>query len=213
MKISSKIASARRKRDRGAAKWLKLGAALVMVAQLSGCALLRGQEAPRETFELSAPQTVSGLSASTSAQVLVKIPTALDAVNSDRIVLRPTPRSITYLAGAQWSDTVPKMVQVKLVQAFENTGATGATAKPGDGLVIDFQLVGDIRRFEVRDGQAQIEMSMKLLSDRSGQVLETRIFRASASSGTGSADDVVEAFDRAFSDIAQSIIRWTVQRL
>jgi cholesterol transport system auxiliary component len=186
--------------------------ALVLSLQLSACALVKKQEAPRETFEISAPQSFSGLRATTNSQILVKLPTSLDAINSERIIVRPSPRVITYLEGAQWSDTVPKMVQAKLVEAFENSASTGATAKPGDGLVIDFQLVSDIRRFEVLNRQATIEISIKLLSDSSGKVVETRIFEVSATSASGTAESYVNAFDEAFDRLARDIIKWVLSR-
>jgi cholesterol transport system auxiliary component len=186
--------------------------ALVLSLQLSACALVKKQEAPRETFEISAPQSFSGLRATTNSQILVKLPTSLDAINSERIIVRPSPRVITYLEGAQWSDTVPKMVQAKLVEAFENSASTGATAKPGDGLVIDFQLVSDIRRFEVLNRQATIEISIKLLSDSSGKVVETRIFEVSATSASGTAENYVNAFDEAFDRLARDIIKWVLSR-
>ncbi len=186
--------------------------ALVLSLQLSACALVKKQEAPRETFEISAPQSFSGLRATTNSQILVKLPTSLDAINSERIIVRPSPRVITYLEGAQWSDTVPKMVQAKLVEAFENSASTGATAKPGDGLVIDFQLVSDIRRFEVLNRQATIEISIKLLSDSSGKVVETRIFEVSATSASGTAENYVNAFDDAFDRLARDIIKWVLSR-
>ena len=186
--------------------------ALVLSLQLSACALVKKQEAPRETFEISAPQSFSGLRATTNSQILVKLPTSLDVINSERIIVRPSPRVITYLEGAQWSDTVPKMVQAKLVEAFENSASTGATAKPGDGLVIDFQLVSDIRRFEVLNRQATIEISIKLLSDSSGKVVETRIFEVSATSASGTAESYVNAFDEAFDRLARDIIKWVLSR-
>ncbi len=190
----------------------KLTVVLVLALQASACALIKKQEAPRETYEISAPQSFSGLRASTGSQILVKLPTSLDAINSARIIVRPSPRVITYLEGAQWSDTVPKMVQSKLVEAFENSASTGATAKPGDGLVIDYQLVSDIRRFEVINRQANIEISIKLLADGSGKVVETKIFEVTAGASSETADGYVNAFDQAFDQLSRDIIRWVLSR-
>ena len=179
-------------------------------ALLAGCALVQPREAPRETFDLSAPEAVSERGA-TGAQILVKQPNALKAIDSDRIVLKPSPTVITYLSGAQWQDTVPRLVQAKLVETFENTGATGATAKPGDGLVIDYQLVIDVRRFEIvtyGGSRAVIELSIKLLSDRSGKVRETRIFTAEAPANGSEPADYVDALDRAFDRLASDVVRW-----
>jgi cholesterol transport system auxiliary component len=188
---------------------LLAGAAIVA---LSSCALIKPGEAPRDTFDISAPTSFSGVRGGSRAQILVKVPTALSSVDSDRIIVKPTPTVVTYLAGAQWADTVPRLVQAKLVESFENSGATRATAKPGDGLIIDYQLVSDVRRFEVADGVATIELSIKLLTDRTGVVRETRIFRSSSRAAGDSADDIVSAFDRAFDEIARDVIGWVVSR-
>ncbi|MEP1206451.1 MAG: ABC-type transport auxiliary lipoprotein family protein [Rhizobiaceae bacterium] len=188
---------------------LIVGAALV---SLSSCALLKSKKAQRETFDISAPTSFSGVRGGSNAQILVKTPTALKSLDSDRIVVKPTDTIVTYLAGAQWADTVPRLIQAKLVEAFENSRATRATAKPGDGLVIDYQLVSDVRRFELADGVATIELSIKLLSDRTGKVRETRIFTSSAAAASDQPEDVVNAFDSAFDELARDIVAWIVRR-
>ena len=194
---------------RSMARALFLG---VAIGALSSCALVKPGEAPRDTFDISAPTSFSGVRGGSRAQILVKVPTALSSVDSDRIIVKPTPTVVTYLAGAQWSDTVPRLVQAKLVESFENSGATRATAKPGDGLVIDFQLVSDVRRFDVYNGVATIELSIKLLTDRTGLVRDTRIFRAASRASSDMPDDIVAAFDRAFDELARDVIVWVVNR-
>ncbi|MEE9313747.1 MAG: ABC-type transport auxiliary lipoprotein family protein [Rhizobiaceae bacterium] len=189
-----------------------IAACAAVAFAVSSCALVKSPEAPRETYDISAPDDFSGLRGGTRSQILVKLPTALKSIDSDRFIVKPSPAVITYLAGAQWSDTVPRMVQAKLVEAFENTGATGATAKPGDGLVIDYQLVSSIRRFEISNGSAVIEISIKLLADKTGLVRETRIFTAKTNSGGDTADAYVAAFDASFDELARSIVRWVVNQ-
>lgn len=192
---------------------LLLVSGIVMLLGTSGCALLKSAPEPRDSYEITAPKSVSGISGSTRAQILIKKPNALKSLDSERLVLRSNGSEITYLAGVQWTDTVPNMVQSKLVESFENSGATGATAKPGDGLVIDYQLVSDLRRFEVvTDGgnRAVIEISIKLLSDKSGKVLETEIFTASAPVSGEANDAYIRALDAAFDELAIDIIRWVL---
>ena len=186
--------------------------ALILTTALGGCALVKGADAPRETYDILAPTTVAR-TGSTRAQLLVKEPTALKALNSDRIVLKPSPRVITYVAEGQWLDTAPRLVQARLVEAFENTGRTGATAKPGDGLVIDYQLVTNLRRFDIdgRSNEAVMELSVKLLTDRTGKVRDARIFSASVPVGTASADGYVVALDAAFDAVARDVIAWVLR--
>lgn len=188
----------------------------LIALQISGCALIKPAPAPRDTFEITAPASFSSIRGGTSAQILIKLPNALKSIDSDRIVVRANGSEITYMSGAQWSDSVPRMVQAKLVEAFENTGATGATAKPGDGLVIDYQIISDIRRFEIDSNgspQAIIEISLKLLSDKSGKVVESRIFKASASASIQDGASTVSAFDNAFAELSKEIVIWVFSRV
>lgn len=186
--------------------------AAFMATVLSSCALLKGQEKPRQTYELNAPDNFSA-GGSTGAQLLVKVPNALKALDSDRIIVKSDDGSITLLAGVQWVDTVPRMVQAKLVESFENTGNAGATAKPGDGLVIDYQLISDLRRFEIDGRRAVVELSIKLLSDKSGQVLETRIFTSAAPVSGQDAGDNARALNRAFEGLAKDVVAWVFARV
>ncbi len=41
------------------------------------------------------------------------------------------------------------LVQLRLLQAFQNTGRIGAAGLPGQGLAIDYQVVTELRRFEI----------------------------------------------------------------
>src|SRR6185437_14557982 len=47
-------------------------------------------------------------------------PTALSVLDSEKILTRSSAGVSSSLADAQWSDTVPKLLQMKLMQAFEN---------------------------------------------------------------------------------------------
>ena len=184
---------------------------VLLLALLAGCALTQGPDEPNETYDLIAPERPGG-GGSTNAQLLVKEPTALRALNSDRIVLKPSPYVITYVADAQWNDTAPKLIQARLVEAFQNTARTGATAKPGDGLVIDYQLVSDLRRFEI-DGstnEAVLEIAVKLLADRNGKVVETRIFEARVPATSADREGYVRALDDAFDAVATRMIAWVL---
>lgn len=190
---------------------------LVLAISLSACALITPPKAPPETYDISAPRSFPGLRASTRAQVLIKSPTALKALDSQNIVVKPTPSVITYLGGAQWSDTLPRMLQTKLVETFENTGRAGAVAKPGDGLVIDYQVISAIRAFEVvvngGSKQAIVELSVKLLNDRSGKVRRSKVFRATSRFSGSKNDDYVDALDRAFDTVASDLVVWVLNRI
>ncbi len=189
----------------------------VLAFFLGACALITPPKAPPETYDISAPRDFSNLRSGTRAQVLIKAPTALKALDSQNIVVKPNPAIITYLGGAQWSDTLPKMLQTKLVEAFENSGRAGAVAKPGDGLVIDYQIISAIRAFEVvvngGSKTAIVELSVKLLNDRSGKVLRSKVFRATTPFSGSKNDHYVAALDRAFDAVAADLVVWVLNRI
>lgn len=185
--------------------------AMASTLVVSGCNSLIPTP-PSNTYDLTAPSEFSGLKGSSRAQILILEPSALKALDSQEIVVKPSSSEVEYLARSQWSDRLPKLVQAKLIETFENTDRVRAVAKPGEGLVIDYQVVSDIRSFEASVGgarQAIVSISVKLVSDRSGKVVRSKVFTQTAAlSGTGSLD-IVLGLDKAFDKVARELVAWT----
>ncbi len=178
---------------------------------LSGCALLPGgAPPPLDTFELTAPQIQSKARRS-RIQILVAEPSALKALDGQNIVIKPSPATIQFLKGAQWADRLPRIVQARLAETFQRSGGFAGVGRPGEGLAIDYQILAEIRAFEVRvdgGGRANVELFVKLLNDRNGTVRASRNFEASAAlSGDGN-EAYVAALDQAFGSEAAEILEW-----
>jgi len=184
----------------------------LLLASLSGCS-----SAPKnDTFDLSAAAPVSTSHNASRRQLLVPDPTALKALDSEQILVRVSPSEIQYLSNSQWGDRLPRMVQSKLVEAFENSGRLGGVGKPGQGLAIDFQLVSDIRAFEIETAggdRAVVEISAKLLNDRNGTIKSQKVFRAAVPSRGSQNAAYVAALDRAFAQVSAEIVEWTLGNL
>jgi len=179
---------------------------------LTGCL---GGGTNKDTFGLSATPEVTGPAAK-NRQILVTEPTALKALDSEQVVIRLSGVEIQYLSKARWGDRLPKLVQAKLVEAFENTGRLGGVGKPGQGLAIDFQVVTDIRAFQIEtDGNtsANIEISVKLLNDRNGTVRAQKVFRASVPVQGSDNRDYIAGLDRAFAQVSSEIVSWTLNAI
>jgi len=182
--------------------------ALPLLAGLAGC----GTAAKNDTYDLRASVTGTGPAAK-GRQILVQQPTALQAIDSEQIVVRVAPSQIQYLSKAQWSDKLPRMVQAKLVEAYENSGKVSGVGLPGQGLAIDYQLVTDIRSFEIdttAGSRAVVEISAKILNDRNGSVRAQKVFRQVVPA-SGSNDGLVKSLDRAFAGVTAEIVNWTLQ--
>lgn len=187
--------------------WL-LAAALA----LSGCtSLFVSTPPPLDTYELTAP-SVAGRSGSSHRQILIAEPSALKSLDGQSMVINPTPGSIQFLKGAQWSDRLPRIVQARLAETFQRAGGYIGVGKPGEGLAIDYQVIVEVRSFEVQvDGgqHANVDLYVRLLNDRNGEVRAAKSFTATAPvSGAGN-QAYVAALDAAFGYVAKQIVRWT----
>ncbi|MEW9808049.1 ABC-type transport auxiliary lipoprotein family protein [Mesorhizobium sp. ZMM04-5] len=178
---------------------------------LSGCALLGGGSKPLDTYELTAPAAGDGRGRS-YRQILIAEPSALKALDGQNIVIAPAPGSIQYLKGAQWADRLPKVVQARLAETFQRSGEFKGVGRPGEGLAIDYQVIVEIRSFEVRvDGgaHANVELFVRLLNDRNGVVRAEKVFTATAPVPGEGNNAYVSALDAAFGEAAVAIVDWT----
>jgi cholesterol transport system auxiliary component len=191
---------------------LRNATALLAAAFLmSGCAVLGGGPAPLDTFDLTAPGSERRV-ARARTQVLVPEPTAIKALDGENIVVRTAPNAIEFLAGAQWADRLPRVVQARLAESLQKSGRFGGVGKPGEGLAIDYQVMVEIRAFEIRaDGsqRAVVQLFARILNDRNGVVRASRLFEAAVPvSGSGN-EAFIGALDRAFGSVADQIVGWT----
>lgn len=180
---------------------------------LSGCIGIGGTSEPLDTFELTAPPPPAGEGRRSRSQLLITEPTALKSLDSERIVVKPTSSAVEYLAGSQWADRLPRIVQARLVEAFQLSGRVGGVGRPGEGLAIDYQVIAEIRAFEVRlegDDRAVVELFVRVLNDRNGVVAGSRLFSQTAPvHGTGNRA-FVAALDRAFVAASGEIVNWAL---
>lgn len=196
-----------------------VGARMLVLASgvlLGACTAVTGGGPAPTTYDLSAVSSFSGGIGGSGAHLVVMKPRALTALDTERILVRQDGALISYFTGSQWSDQLSNLVRARLTQAFENTGKIRAVGQQGDGLRADYILVTEIRQFELNadDGQnAEVAMFVKIINDRNGRVVSSRLFDASAAVGSDDTDAVVAALDDAFAEVQDDIVRWTFRRI
>jgi cholesterol transport system auxiliary component len=175
------------------------------VASLAGCG---GGPAPT-TFDLSAPREGLRRSGGGRRAIVVSEPTAVSTLDSERIVVRSANAELTYLPRAQWSDRLPRLVQTRLIQTFENSGRS-AVGRPGDRLTGTYQLLLDIRAFEIREvsRDALVEIAVKLVNAGNGAVSNARLFASSAAIGAIDGQGASQALDKALGRVLADITAW-----
>jgi cholesterol transport system auxiliary component len=198
---------ARRGAGRITGKFTAMGALLLALGACAG--------APPATYDLSAAR--DGLARSRSRTlVVVGEPQALSVLDSNRIVITTSDGALNYLPAGQWADRLPKLMQARLIQSFENAQRIAAVGRPGDRLVPAVQLNSDIRRFgiEERSGEAVIEMSVKIVDDHTGKIRAGEVFsaRVPAPNGT-SAAGASAALDLAAQALMRDVVAWVSRRV
>ncbi len=176
---------------------------------LAGCA----SGAAPTTYDLTAPREINA--GRGRGLLVVAEPQALQAFDSPRIVITTRDGSIAYLPDAQWADRLPKLLQVRLIQTFENGQRIQAVGRPGDRLVPVAQLNSEIRRFglDERTGEAVVEVSVKIVNDRSGRILAGQVFTQRVAGGGVSGAAATAALDVANQALLRDIVRWVSARI
>lgn len=185
----------------------RLAAQLSFVTILSLAVAACGGSAPA-TFDLSAASGARGKAG--RGQLVVAEPTAISPLESDRIVVRAAPEQVAFLTGAQWSDRLPRLLQSRLVQSFENGKLLRSVGRSGDRIVADYVLTSEVRRFEidVTTSQAVVVISAKLIGERSGRISAARIFTAQVPASASDGARASAALDQALSEVMRDIVGW-----
>jgi cholesterol transport system auxiliary component len=185
---------------------------LAATALLAGCEIFAGP--PPETFNLAAPVGIPQSGASTSAQILIPLPSAIGTLDTASIAVTDGPR-YAYYPDSQWPDKLPVVVQARLMEAFERSGRVRAVGRPGEGLSIDYALLLDIRAFafDALTYEAEVEIAVRVMNDRNGSILGTRTFTARAPVAVDSPDGVVAALGTAFDQVVIEMVDWSLARI
>jgi len=170
-------------------------------------------------YDLAPPRTFPPSDKVTKSQLVVLEPTALIALDTQRIIIEAGTGETARPDNAQWSDTIPKLLQAKIVQSFENSNYLGAVARPMDGLTADYQLAIDVRSFQVSNApdlveqratgpMAHVAFAAKILGDN-GRIIGSRTFDALVSAPDVDAAAAAAAIDKAFAKAVTDLVAWT----
>lgn len=185
--------------------------ALWLAFVVAGC----GGGGELQTFELMAPQEY-GSARQARGSLIVALPTALRAIDSERVVVQPTPGEINYLSGARWSDRVPRLVQARIIEAFENSKRVRAVSREGEKLQADYKLDTEVREFGLLISptpQALVEISVRIVNARNGRVVATQVFTGRAESSSVDGPSATAAINHAFGSVLIDLVGWAVARI
>jgi phospholipid/cholesterol/gamma-HCH transport system substrate-binding protein len=171
-----------------------------------------GTPAQKMTYDLRAPQNQGLASKSIKGQLAIPEPTAVAMLETQRMLFSPV-KDYPGFAEFLWADSIPKLLQARLIESFENYDIAHAPLRVADMGQTDFQLLIDVRRFRIAtdsEPAAEIGLSARIV-DKNGKVVASRLFEDSQKFDKVEPPAAIAAFDDAFGRIAKEMIAWTVQ--
>jgi phospholipid/cholesterol/gamma-HCH transport system substrate-binding protein len=184
---------------------------------IGGVERMTGADKPpviKAVYDLHPASGFAAPAKSYKGQLAIAEPTAVVMFDTQKLLLAP---GLDYpgFAGAQWSDSIPKLLQAKLIQSFENYDIGHAPLRANDAVPADYQLLIDIRSFQLTgEGEpgAEIAFSARILA-KDGHVIGSKLLQQSARLDRPEPIAAVAAFDAAFDSIAKELIAWTADTL
>jgi phospholipid/cholesterol/gamma-HCH transport system substrate-binding protein len=173
-----------------------------------------GTPAQKMTYDLRAPQNPGPMGKTIEGQLAIPEPSAVAMLETQRFLFSPA-GDYPGFADALWADSIPKLLQARLIESFENYDIAHAPLRVADIGQTDFQLLLDVRRFRIATDSgptAEIGLSVRIV-DKNGKVIASRLFEDGEKFDKIEPQAAVAAFSDAFGRIAKEMIAWTVQAL
>jgi phospholipid/cholesterol/gamma-HCH transport system substrate-binding protein len=183
---------------------------------VAGLERMTGVTAPPQkiTYDLSAPNNLGPANKTLKGPLAIPEPTAVAMLETQRFLFSPA-GDYPEFAEAMWADAIPKLLQARLIEGFENYDLAHAPLRTTDFGQADYQMLIDVRRFRIAlesEPAAEIVLSVKVV-DKNGAVIASRLFQENEKLAKLDPPAAAAAFNAAFDRMAKDVIAWTVQAL
>lgn len=186
----------------------------LMALAMAGCSVLGSEQ--RDPVTIYAPDVRVPARAEWPAvtwTLVIAKPTAARVIDSPRMSVRPTPGELQVYRGVSWAQPATELVQDAVQRTLEDSGRIPAVASADAGILGDYKLVMDIRRFEADYAgaavpSAVVEISAKLVSSRDQRVVASRTFLQQQPAGSVEVAQVAQAFDGALAAATGDLVGW-----
>ena len=180
---------------------------------LAGCAL--GGSAAPTTYDLVAPRSFAPAKGA-GYQLVVSEPTTVQALDTNRIMIRPRADQISYYKGVAWSDRLPHLYQVRMIESLQNSGAARAVFSADDRADGEYTLATEVRAFQIDNtsghAAADVEVFAKLINNDSSKVVASKAFSANVPAASDNPAAGVAALNQALTEVLQDTSTWVATR-
>lgn len=179
-------------------------------AALAGCGVIPKVNDPVPLYTLSAVTEFGRTLPKVDWQLVVGTPVAAANLDTTRIALTRSPGVIEYFAKGAWADNAPVLLQDKLIQSFEASGAITAVGRDAVGLRPDYVLQSELRDFQAEfaggSPTAHLRLAAKLVRMPDRRIVATASIDQRVPAAGGSLPQIVEAFDRAAGEAFEEVV-------
>ena len=196
-----------------AGRFSRLALVAALALPLGACALAGAVNSPPPAlYQLQAPSAVQG--SVLPLQLVVEEFSTPAAIDTARIVFRPTANELKYFAGARWADRTPRMISTLLIETLSKSGFAGVTGQGGQARV-DYTLAGDIRAFAVEGAQGSaarevnVTLFVRIIRAKDREIIASREFASRQPVAASGMESIVTAYDKALSAVLTDISSWT----
>jgi cholesterol transport system auxiliary component len=177
---------------------------------LSGCGVIPKVNEPVPLYTLSAVERFDRQLPNAEWQLVVGTPVASADLDTTRIALTRAPGVIEYFAKGAWADNAPVLLQDKLIESFEASGAIVAVGRDAVGLRPDYVLQSELRDFQAEYSgdapTAHLRLAAKLVRMPDRRIVVTINADKRVPVTGGSLAEIVRAFDQAASEAFQDVV-------
>lgn len=180
---------------------------------LAGCSI--GGGAAPTTYDLVAPRSFAPAKGA-GYQLVVTEPTMVQALDTNRIMIKPRADQISYYKGVAWSDRLPHLYQVRMIESLQNSGAAKAVFSVDDRADGEYTLATEVRSFQIDTSggrpSADVDVFAKLINNDSSKVVASKSFSARVASASDDPAAGVAALNQALTEVLQDTSSWVATR-
>lgn len=177
---------------------------------LAGCGVIPKVNDPVPLYTLSAVEQFGRTLPRIDWQLVVGTPVASADLDTTRIALTRSPGVIEYFAKGAWADNAPVLLQSKLIESFEASGAIAAVGRDAVGLRPDYVLQSELRDFQAEfsgpNPTAHLRLAAKLVRMPDRRIVATANIDQRVPASGGSLAQIVDAFDRAAGKAFEQVV-------
>jgi len=197
-------------------KYLFMISALLVT--IAGCSILPTEGFPARKYTLGYAHFTPDTDV-LKVSLLIDMPTVDSSLDTLRIVIKSSERSIDYVADAEWVNRLANLIHESVLHSFENTGAFSAISRPYYSAKVDRILKISVRGFYIDSFSeppkhlAHVDYLAQIIDKRSRRVIASKAFSARTYADAERIESYIQALNQAHVNVTMQIISWTIETI